>query len=57
MASRVDPKGIAFALFFIVVIVVLIDVISPDPIIANFFSGQQTQEGRIERAVRRAVER
>ena len=57
MARRVDGKALLWAAFFIIVIVALIDVIQPDSYLVDLFSGQRTQEGRIERAMRRAFSR
>lgn len=56
-SKNIDARGVIWALFFIVVLLVLYDVLSERSVIADFFSGPNTQEGRLQRAVRRAVER
>ncbi len=57
MSSRIDGRGIAWALFFLVVLLLLFDLLSQDSILADFFSGPERHERRIERAMRRALER
>jgi len=58
MSSRVDGKGVAWALFFVVVLLALFDVLSQESVIADFFAGPEAaQQGRMERAVKRAINR
>ncbi len=58
MSSQVDARGVAWALFFLVVLLVLYDVLSPDSVIADFFApGSQRQPQRLDRALQRVIER
>ena len=58
MASRIDAKGVAWAVFFVVIIVALYDILSAHSFIANLFSGAGgSSETRLQRMMRRAVER
>ena len=57
MASRVDGKGVAWALFFLVILLALFDILSQESIIADFFSTPETRQGRVERALQRAQNR
>ena len=57
MSSRLDGKGVAWALFFLVVLLALFDVLSQESVIADFFNGPETQQGRIQRAMERARNR
>ena len=58
MASRIDAKGVAWAVFFVVIIVALYDIMSANSYIADFFSGGGvSSETRLQRMMRRAVER
>jgi hypothetical protein len=57
MSCKLDGKGVAFALFFLVVLLTLFDVLSQESVIADFFNGPEIQQGRVERAVQRATNR
>ena len=57
MSSKLDGKGVAFALFFLVVLLTLCDVLSQESVIADFFNGPEIQQGRVERALQRATNR
>ena len=58
MASRINGKGVLWALFFVVVLVAIFDILTPGSTVVDFFTGgSQTPAGRIERAIDRAVER
>ena len=57
MSSRIDGKGVAFALFFLVVLLALFDVLSQESVIADFFNGPETQQSRVQRAMERAADR
>jgi hypothetical protein len=57
MSSRMDGKGVAWALFFLVALLALFDVLSQESVIADFFNGPDVQQSRIERAMERARNR
>ncbi len=61
MASRmhrhgVDGRGVLWALFFGLIVLALFDILSADSVVVDYFTGgSATPEGRLERAVGRAL--
>ena len=61
MASRIDGKGILWALFFGLILLALFDVLTTDSVIVDFFTGgtgggTEPSETRLERAVDRVLD-
>lgn len=58
MASRIDGKGVLWALFFVLIILALFDILGTDSVIVDFFSGSRTPSAnRLERAADRVFNR
>jgi len=57
MGSRFDRNGMLWMLFFLIVVLAIIDVMRPDSWLVDLFSGTRTPEGRLQRAIQRAVDR
>ena len=56
MGSKIDGRGVLWSLFFGPIILTLFDVLSPDSVVVDFFTGgSSTPDGRLERAVGRAL--
>ena len=56
MASTIDGKGALWALFFGLIVLALFDVLRTDSVVVDFFTGGPARsEGRLERAVGRAL--
>jgi len=58
MASRIDGKGVLWALFFVLIILALFDILSTDSVVVDFFTGSRTPSAnRLERAADRVLNR
>lgn len=58
MASRIDGKGVLWALFFVLIILALFDILGTDSVIVDFFSNSRTPSAnRLERAADRVFNR
>jgi len=58
MASRIDGKGVLWALFFVLIILALFDILGTDSVVVDFFSGSRTPSAnRLERAADRVLNR
>ena len=58
MASRIDGRGVLWALFFVLIVLVLLDVLGPESVIVDFFSGSSAPSpNRLERAADRVLNR
>lgn len=58
MASRIDGKGVLWALFFVLIILALFDILGTESVIVDFFSGSRAPSAnRIERAADRVLNR
>jgi uncharacterized integral membrane protein len=58
MASRIDGKGVLWALFFVLIILALFDILATDSVIVDFFTGSRTPSAnRLERAADRVLNR
>ena len=58
MASRIDGRGVLWALFFVLIVLVLLDVLGPESVIVDFFSGSSAPSAnRLERAADRVLNR
>ena len=56
MASRIDGKGVLWALFFGLILLALFDILGTESVIVDFFTGSSgPSEGRLQRAVDRAL--
>ena len=56
MASRIDGEGVLWALFFVLIILALFDILGSNSVIVDFFSGSRTPSAnRIERAADRVL--
>ncbi len=56
MASRIDGKGVLWALFFGLVLLALFDILGNESVIFDFFTGGSgPSEGRLQRAIGRAL--
>ena len=56
MASRIDGKGVLWALFFGLIILALFDILDTESVIVDYFTGgSRPSEGRLQRAVNRAL--
>jgi hypothetical protein len=58
MASRIDGEGVLWALFFVLIILALFDILGSNSVIVDFFSGSQTPSAnQIERVADRVLNR
>jgi len=58
MASRIDGKGVLWALFFALIILALFDILGPQSVIVDFFSGGSAPSGsRLQQAADRVLRR
>ena len=58
MASRIDGEGVLWALFFVLIILALFDILGTNSVIVDFFSGSRPPSAnRIERAADRVLNR
>ena len=58
MASRIDGKGVLWALFFGLVLLAFFDILGPESVIVDFFTGSSAPSGnRLERAADRVLNR
>ena len=58
MASRIDGKGVLWSLFFVLILLVLFDILGPESVIVDFFSGGSAPSpSRLERAADRVLRR
>ena len=58
MASRIDGEGVLWALFFVLIILALFDILGSNSVIVEFFSGSGTPSAnQIERVADRVLNR
>ena len=56
MASRIDEKGVIWALCFGLVLLALLDILGAESVILDYFTGGSgPSEGRLQRAIGRAL--
>ncbi len=57
MAKAIEGRGLIWALFFLLMILALLDVLSSDSVIVDFFAGPQIHRTPFQGTVRRILER
>ncbi|MEE2896993.1 MAG: hypothetical protein VX815_00855 [Gemmatimonadota bacterium] len=57
MASRIDGKGVLWALFFVIVLFAVYEILTPGSSVLDLFSRPETNQTRLEQAIDRATKR
>jgi|AP95_1055475.scaffolds.fasta_scaffold22698_1 hypothetical protein len=57
MASRIDGKGVLWALFFVIVLFAVYEILTPGSSVLDLFSRPETNQTRLEQAIDRATTR
>jgi len=57
MASRIDGKGVLWALFFMIVLFAVYEILTPGSSVLDLFSRPETNQTRLEQAIDRATKR
>jgi hypothetical protein len=57
MASRIDGKGVLWAVFFVIVLFAVYEILTPGSSVLDLFSRPETNQTRLEQAIDRATKR
>ncbi len=57
MASRIDGKGVLWALFFVIVLFAVYEILTPGSSVLDLFSRPETNQTRLEQAIDRTTKR
>ena len=57
MASRIDGKGVLWALFFVIVLFAVYEILTPGSSVLDLFSRPETNQTRLDQAIDRATKR